>query len=94
MIGSTGVIWLDGDGDGRRTTALDYARRLTKMHGQSTAKLVDSLTDYDEAIAIQVAALLNARGISMDDQEVRAALKLADSHVERGFRAFFDAWRK
>jgi hypothetical protein len=28
VLGVTGAVWLDGDGDGKRTSAHEYARRL------------------------------------------------------------------
>jgi hypothetical protein len=93
IIGSTGAIWLDVDGDGRRTSALEYARRLVEKHGGSATKVVQSLGDYHESVAVQAADLLHARGVSPDDPEVTAAAKQAGPHVERGFRAYFEAWR-
>jgi hypothetical protein len=93
IIGSTGAVWLDADGDGRRTSALEYATRLVEKHGGSAAKVVQTLADYDESVAVQAAELLHARGVSPDDAEPRAAAKKAGRHVEHGFRAYFDAWR-
>jgi hypothetical protein len=93
VIGSTGAVWLDSDGDGRRTTALEYAKRVIEKHGDSAAKAVQFLADYDESVAVQAAALLHARGVSPDDAEVRTAAQQAGPQVERGFREYFDAWR-
>jgi hypothetical protein len=93
IIGSTGAIWLDVDGDGRRTSALEYANRMVAKHGGSAAKVIQSLGQYDESVAVQAANLLHVRGISPEDAEIRAAAKMAGPHVERGFRAYFDAWR-
>ena len=28
LIGSTGAVWIDGDGDGKRTSAYEYATKL------------------------------------------------------------------
>ena len=84
---------LDADGDGRRTSALDYARRLIERDGDSAIDIAKSLADYDESVAVQAADLLQARGVSPDDAEIRDAAKKAGPHVERGFRAFVDAWR-
>jgi hypothetical protein len=92
VIGSTGAIWLDCDGDGKRTSALDYGRRLVAKYDR-TADIIKSLAGYDEAVATQTAGLLQAKGVSLDDDEIRAAAKSAGPQVERGFRAFFEAWR-
>jgi hypothetical protein len=93
VIGSTGAVWLDADGDGQRTNALDYARRLMQKHDGRAADVVKSLADYDQAVAIQAAGLLQARGVSLDNKELRAIVKQAGDHVERGFAEFFAAWR-
>ncbi|MGH9340317.1 MAG: hypothetical protein ACRD1R_12210 [Acidobacteriota bacterium] len=64
MIGSTGVVWLDADGDGLPTSAYEYARRLVDKFEQNIAGLLDRLSSYDEAVATQAANLLHKRSIS------------------------------
>ena len=93
VIGSTGAVWLDVDGDGQRTSALAYAQRLMTKYRNRPIDVAAALAPYDEAIAVQAAALLNASGADLDDAELRAAAKRAGRHVERGFRAFLEAWR-
>ena len=93
VIGSTGAVWLDVDGDGQRTSALAYAQRLMTKHGNRPSDVAAALASYDEAVAVQAAALLNASGADLNDAELRAAAKQAGPHVERGFRAFLEAWR-
>jgi hypothetical protein len=87
VIGASGAVWIDADGDGRRTSAFAYAERLLKTHGPQ--KAIAALTDFDEATAVQLASLLQARGIAPD----LTAARKAGPHVERGFQAFADAWR-
>ena len=87
VIGATGAVWIDADGDGQRTSAFIYAQRLLKTHGPQ--KVIAALADHDEAVAVQTASLLNAQGIKLD---LDAARKAGD-HVERGFQAFAEAWR-
>jgi hypothetical protein len=94
VIGCTGAVWIDGDGDGQRTCALAYAQRLVRQHGESTVKIVAALADHDEAVAVQVASLLQARGVALQDKTIRAAVRAAGPHVERGFDAFVEAWRE
>jgi hypothetical protein len=33
VLGSTGAVWLDGDGDGKRTSASGYAEQLVQTLG-------------------------------------------------------------
>jgi hypothetical protein len=94
VIGSTGAVWIDADGDGKRTSAYEYAHRLMKAHGRDVTKLVPALADYDETVAAQVAGLLQARGVSALDAPIIDAARKAGPHVERGFEAFAEAWRE
>ena len=92
VIGSTGAVWIDGDGDGKRSSAYDYAQRLAKAAGDDLPKLMRSLKDYDEAVAAQVAGLLTAKGNSL--QDIREQAKIAGPRVERGVDLFAEAWRQ
>jgi hypothetical protein len=94
VIGSTGAVWLDADGDGKRTSAFEYAQRVIQAAGADLPKLVRQLGDYDEAVAAQTAGLLQARGISVQDPVLREAARKAGAQVERGFQAYLDAWRE
>jgi hypothetical protein len=94
VIGATGAVWLDADGDGRRTSARGYAERLLRDAGGEWAKVVKALSDYDEAVAVQAAALLRARGVSPGDADLREAARKAGAQVTRGFEAYAEAWRE
>jgi hypothetical protein len=94
VLGLTGAVWLDADGDGQRTSAAEYARRLQRDAGGDWRELVRSLGAYDEAVAVQAAALLQGRGVSLRDAEVREAAARAGPHVERGFEAYAEARRE
>jgi hypothetical protein len=93
VIGSTGAVWLDVDGDGQRTSAAEYAQRLMTNHNNRPTDVVAALASYDEAVAVQAAALLKASGADLHDAQLRAAAKQAGPHVERGLRAFVEASR-
>lgn len=93
IVGSTGAVWIDGDGDGKRTSAYAYAQRILQAK-EAPAKLVERLIDYDEATAAQFASLLQARGLSVQDPGIKAAAQSAGPHVERAFAAFVEAWRE
>lgn len=94
VIGLTGAVWLDADGDGRRTCARDYARKVTTEAGQDWRMAVRALGGYDEAVAAQAAGLLRASGVAPSGEDVRAAAKLAGEQVLRGFDAYAEAWRE
>jgi hypothetical protein len=93
VIGVTGAVWLDGDGDGRRTSARSHAERLLREADSDWSRLVPSLREYDEAVAVQAAALLQTRGVRLSDVAVRETARKAGAHVERGFQAYAEARR-
>ena len=45
-------------------------------------------------MAAQVAGLLQARGVSVQDAVLRETTRQAGSHVEHGFEASLQAWRE
>jgi hypothetical protein len=94
VIGSTGAVWIDADGDGKRTSAYEYARRMLARTGPNAVKVIRELRDYDEAVAAQAAGLLNSQQIAIEDPAVLRAAKDAGPQVERGFRAFMNAMRQ
>jgi hypothetical protein len=94
VIGSTGAVWLDSDGDGKRTCARDHAERLYRDSAGKREKLVQALADCDEAVAAQAADLLRERGVRVDDPALREAARKAGPHVERAFEQYRLAWRE
>jgi hypothetical protein len=94
VIGLTGAVWVDGDGDGRRSSARDYAKQVVADAGRDWRGAVKALAAYDEAVAAQAAGLLRAAGVSPTDKDVRATAQAAGEHVLRGFDAYAEAWRE
>jgi hypothetical protein len=93
VIGSTGVLWLDGDGDGKRTSAREHAERLYQESANKTERFLKALAGCDEAVATQAADLLRERGVRLDDRAVREAARNAGPHVKRAFEQYRQAWR-
>ena len=94
VIGCSGAVWLDVDGDGRRSSARDYAERLaTTARGDGKA-LIASLSKYDDAVAAQAAHLVRVSGTSLQSDEIQTALKSGSAMTREGFRAYADAWRE
>jgi hypothetical protein len=94
VIGVSGAVWLDGDSDGRRSSARHYAKKVIADAGSDWRKAVKGLSGFDEAVAAQAAGLLRAAGVSPSDKDVRAAAKAAGEPVLRGFDAYAEAWRE
>lgn len=94
VLGVSGAVWLDADGDGRRTAAREYAERLHAEAGGDLAKLVASLAGYDEAVAAHAALLVERGGRPPTDPTVTTALEDAAPAVRAGFRSYLEAWRE
>jgi hypothetical protein len=92
-IGCTGAVWIDADGDGKPTPAYEYAKRLIEKFANDLDSLIVQLNNYDEAIAIQAAALLYERGIDIDSSDFIEAMKHANHSTREGMRKFSEELR-
>jgi hypothetical protein len=93
-VGSTGAIWIDADGDGKISSAHDYADKLTSRFEKDYVSLVNALSSYDEAVSVQAAASLYKRGIDLSSSLVTNALSKASNTTREGFKRFIEALPK
>lgn len=93
VIGCSGAVWIDGDGDGHRTSARESAKHLVKEF-KDFGQLCKRLSEYDEAIAAQTAHLLRTSGVSLQDEKLRTAIRQAATSVQSGFRMYEESWRE
>lgn len=93
VIGSTGAVWIDADGDGHRTTAFAYAEELLKESEGNIDRLVKNLVPYDEAVAVQAAALLMEKGRLLKWTDMKKSLQQAAPATRSGFLKFTEAWQ-
>ena len=84
MIGSTNPVWVDGDADGKYTSARGYASRLIQRYGSDYRSLFKALNAFDEAVAIQAASLISAAGFNILTDDLASS----STQVKRGFEAF------
>jgi hypothetical protein len=90
VIGATNPIWLDFDGDGKYTSPRGYAERLVGKKPM-LADTLAKLSEYDAAVAVQVAALLTARGVDLKETKAEAAWEKASPATRMGFSEFLEA---
>lgn len=57
VLGSSAVVRIDRDGDGKFTAPREYAKALVERLGKDPERLREALKEYDAAVAAQVAAL-------------------------------------
>ena len=94
VLSATGAVWLDRDGDGRRTPAREYAERIVADSGGDLGQALAALESHDEAVAAHVAHVLHERDVSLTDAAAATALKQAAAPAQGGFRAYLEAWRE
>ncbi|CAN5268666.1 hypothetical protein BH23BAC1_BH23BAC1_37400 [soil metagenome] len=90
FIGSSGTVWIDADGDGKRTSAFEYAQFLMEESKGNVPELFRMLQKYDQAVAIQVASLLFERGDDLTGPRIALELKKSSQETVKGFEAFKD----
>jgi hypothetical protein len=94
VLGCSGAVWLDVDGDGHRTSAREYARKLRTKYEDDLRLLISKLGNYDEATAVQAAHLLKVSGVEPGSEQIQAALMDAAKHVKSGFQRYQAASRE
>ncbi len=87
LLGATNPIRVDGDGDGRFSSARDYATRLLAQR-PSTDQLLAALASFDSRVAAQCAELLEASGQDLNSAEWRSLLERAAPGTRLGFDAY------
>ena len=98
-LGCSGAVWLDVDGDGRQSTARDYAEFAVGLSEGKIASILKKLSTYDEATAAQAAFVIH-RQSGLDKQnpflsgDVQTAVRRAVPHVQDGIQKYVDAWRR
>ncbi len=94
VFSCTGATWIDADGDGKPTSAHAYAESLVKQAAGDIPVLLKLLASYDEAVAAQVASLLQTKtpGILLQPA-FQKALAQAAATVQQGMQAYLLQWR-
>lgn len=98
-IGCSGAVRLDVDGDGRRSSARDYAEFAVGSSGGSVETILEKLQTYDEATAAQAAFVFHLQsGLNRQppflNSNAQPLVRAAQSHVRSGIQNYVDAWRR
>ena len=102
VLGATGAVYLDADGNGRFDSAHDYATRIVAEGaatsgsdpGRLAAAIAARLKKYDEAVAAQVASVLRARDPANFESTCRRIMNGAAPAVARGIAAYLGQWEQ
>jgi len=57
VLGATNPVWLDADGDGKFTSAREYAKQAIEQSRGDAVKLESTLATYDATVRVQAEAL-------------------------------------
>ncbi|HMH32252.1 MAG TPA: CehA/McbA family metallohydrolase, partial [Puia sp.] len=93
LLGITGAVRIDADRDGHFTCAYDYARAIWDSSNKDINIFIGKLADYDEAVVIQAAAVLEERDIDVTGMDLAKALSNAPLKVRNGFKQFIKYWK-
>lgn len=93
VFGSTGAIYVDADGDGKFSSAYEYAQKLFKSSKGNFDHLLEQLASFDKAVAIQVASLLQESGNNLSSADFEEVLQKAAPVVREGFKIFDEEWQ-
>jgi len=92
VIGCSGAVWVDSDGDGLQSSAYNYAFNAWKKSKGNIQTLIKSLGLFDEAVAVQAASILQEQGWSTKETQLQKALQKAQPDTRLGFQNFLQGW--
>lgn len=85
VIGASGAVWVDADGNGKRESANAYAKDIVSRSSNNINEMIKALEVHDEAVAIQVAAILHLNNINLTSKKIQNALKKGGEEIRQGF---------
>jgi hypothetical protein len=94
VMGSSGAIFIDADHDKSWSSAHDYAEKLIAESKGNIPEIIKKLNVFDEAVAIQVAAILQEKGLSVNSLIQNDAFKTASINTKAGFHTFAKEYQR
>lgn len=92
-LGLTGAVYVDADGAAGYSSPRDYAVKLIAQAAGDIQRLAKLLTDYDDATAIQAAAVLHQRG-ELNERVVKEFLGGSKPEMRAAMTRYLDALRQ
>ena len=94
VIGCSGAVWIDADGDGRPTAAFGYARAIVAEEKGEIAAVLSRLSKFDSAIAAQCADILQSSGTMLISADMQKLIRSSPKPGRVGFEKYVAAWRR
>lgn len=92
VVAGSGAVWIDADGNGRRNSALDYAREIMTQTKGNLDKVFANLAKHDASVVAQVADLLVQQGTTPNTAAVTSRLKSSTQTVRDAWARYREAW--
>jgi hypothetical protein len=92
-LGVSGAVWIDGDGNRRRTSCREYAEQIYAADGSDSKDFAATLSRYDAAVAAQAAHCYRLANKTTWRDDLAGAMERAAPSVKVGFRRYLEAWR-
>lgn len=92
VLGVSGAVWIDGDADGRRQAARDYAERAWLDSDGQIDRLAVLLDRYDAPTAAHTLHRWRLTGRALDEPALMDVERRSGPSVRSGWRAYREAW--
>lgn len=95
VIGCSGARWFDADGDGKFTSAREYAEQLFLAAEKDLAKALQLFEEgeFDSAVGAHLAHTYRKNGGSLSSKEFQAGMRSTDLGIRDGFSDYLREWR-
>ena len=94
LVGCSGAIWLDVDGDGQSTSAYSIAQKLVAAADGDLQRLLATLADYDAAVVAQAAHQLHRADELLLTTDAQRAIRAAAPATRDAIGRYLQAWRE
>ncbi len=94
FIAVTGAVWIDADGDGKITSAKEYATEIFTAAGDSSGRVLERLKNFDAAVAVHAAELLMTDSPDTFVSGVLRVARRSSPVIRAAFETFYDEWQQ
>lgn len=95
VIGCSGAKWFDADGDGKITSAREYAEQLFSAAGKDLPKALRLFEEgmFDSAVGAHLAHTFRKNGGSLASKEFQSGIRSTVPGIRDGFNDYLREWR-
>ena len=94
FIAVTGAVWVDADGDGKITSAREYATTICTAANYSSGRVLERLRVFDAAVAVHAAELLMNDSPDTFVFGVLRGARGSSPVIRAAFETFYDEWQQ